>query len=302
VTALAALAASAACSDREQSEPPVDTTLARDLAIAMEEAPPFTPGDTAISTTAPSSPAPAASPEPAPPAPVPKRPRPAPSVGRTAARAPAPAPRRTRRAPAPRVATDAPAPAPTAEPAPGPAPAPRSNVGSLAAGTSVGLATEQRVCTATNRVGDKLTAIVSGTVVGTNGLTIPDGAKAVLEVASITRGQRPEDTRITFRVRAVYAGERALSLPGEAAAGDQLEKTRVAGKGSDAKKVIGGAIAGAILGQVIGKDARGTVIGAAAGAAAGTAAAKATTSYEGCLPAGTALRLTLAEGVEVPLQ
>ena len=44
---------------------------------------------------------------------------------------------------------------------------------------------------------------------------------------------------------------------------------------------------------MIGHNTKGTVIGAAAGAATGAAVAKAGEKYEGCLPAGAPLRLTL---------
>ena len=63
-------------------------------------------------------------------------------------------------------------------------------------------------------------------------------------------------------------------------------RVRGASKGTDAKKVAGGAIIGAIAGQILGKDTKGTVIGAAAGAAAGTAAAAATADFETCLNGG----------------
>jgi hypothetical protein len=63
-------------------------------------------------------------------------------------------------------------------------------------------------------------------------------------------------------------------------------RIRGASRGTDAKKVAGGAILGAILGQIIGKDTKATIIGGAAGAAAGTAAAAATADYITCLNGG----------------
>jgi hypothetical protein len=44
---------------------------------------------------------------------------------------------------------------------------------------------------------------------------------------------------------------------------------------------------------MIGHSTKGTVIGAATGAAAGAAVAKTGEKWEACLPAGSALRLTL---------
>jgi outer membrane lipoprotein SlyB len=77
------------------------------------------------------------------------------------------------------------------------------------------------------------------------------------------------------------------------------ERVRSATKGTDAKKVAGGAIIGAIAGQVIGKNTKGTVIGAAAGAAAGTAAAAATANYDTCLGDGGAISVVLDAPVTV---
>jgi len=160
------------------------------------------------------------------------------------------------------------------------------------------LAVGSQVCT-TNKVGDKFIATLSEPVYGSNGASIPAGSRAVLEVASITPGSDATDAAITFRVRSLETGGGAVAPVGEATPVDNLQKVRVEGKTSDAKKVAAGAIAGAILGQVIGKDTKGTVIGAAAGAAAGTAAAKMGAKYQGCLPSGSRVRLVLADALVV---
>ena len=91
---------------------------------------------------------------------------------------------------------------------------------------------------------------------------------------------------------------RSYPLSGEVYTTTDLERTRVmSDPNADKKKVIGGAVAGAILGRVIGKSTKGTVIGAASGAAAGAVAAKATQHFEGCMPVGGAMRLTLSDAV-----
>jgi hypothetical protein len=168
----------------------------------------------------------------------------------------------------------------------------------IASGTSMALAVGSEVCT-TNKVGDKFIATVSEPVYGTNGASIPAGSRAVLEVASITPGTDNTEASITFRVRTLETSGGSVAPSGTATPLDSLRKTRLEGGTSDAKKVAAGAIAGAILGQVIGKDTKGTVIGAAAGAAAGTAAARMGAKYQGCLPAGSRVRLVLAEGLAV---
>ena len=168
----------------------------------------------------------------------------------------------------------------------------------IAAGTTMAFTVGSRVCT-TNLVGDKFVGTLSETVTGSDGARIPAGSRAVVEVASVTPGANNKDAEITFRVRSIATDDGTLIPVGDAAPLDTLERVRAEQKGSDVKKVAGGAIAGAIIGQIIGKDTKGTVIGAAAGAAAGTAAAIATAKYDGCLPSGGRIRLALAEPLEI---
>ena len=251
-----------------------DSALARDLALAAAPAPadvPLAIGDTAFSTSAP--------------APATRTPRPAPAAPR-----PAPAPSTPRPAAAPR-----PTPAPEPAPAPTPAPAPRAR--GIAAGTGLAVTTGDAVCTK-NLPGDKFVATLSRAVTGEDGAVLPAGSKVVLEIASVQRGDASgTGARIDFRVRAVDDGSQSHPATADGSATGPFEKTAIAGKkGSDAKKVIGGAIAGAILGQMSGKDTKGTVIGTAVGAAAGTVAAKSSGGgYDSCLPAGSTVSLTLRE-------
>jgi hypothetical protein len=164
----------------------------------------------------------------------------------------------------------------------------------IPAGTAMALTTGSRVCT-TNKVGDKFTATLTEQVTGENGAIIPAGSRAVIEVASVTPGNEPTDVRIVFRVRSIITDAGTLAPAGEAVPLDPLDKERVEGGTSDAKKVAAGAIAGALIGQMIGKDTKGTVIGAAAGAAAGTAAAAVGAKYQGCLKAGGRIQLALSQ-------
>ena len=160
------------------------------------------------------------------------------------------------------------------------------------------LAVGSQVCT-TSKPGDKFIATLSEPVYGSNGATIPAGSRAVLEVASVTPASDNSDAVITFRVRTLETGTGSVAPVGVATPVDSLQRVRVEGGTSDAKKVAAGAIAGAILGQVIGKDTKGTVIGAAAGAAAGTIAARRGAKYDGCLPSGGRVRMVLAEELVV---
>jgi hypothetical protein len=159
-----------------------------------------------------------------------------------------------------------------------------------------GVTTDSRVCTNTNRPGDKIVATVNAPVTGSGGATIPAGSQVVLEVASVN----PDDAQspITFRVRSIVVDGQPHSVDADVTSTGQTERTKVAGDpNADKKKVIGGAIAGAVLGQIFGHSTKSTVIGAAAGGAAGAVAAKATEKYESCLPVGSPVHITMSQAL-----
>jgi hypothetical protein len=213
-------------------------------------------------------------------------------------------PRTTR--PTPRPTTPAPAPAP--------APPPRTasgntvttgeksaggNVGMIASGTSLTLASTSKVCTNTNKVGDRFTATLNESVTGSNGAVIPAGATAVIEVTKLKRSENANDNiEMGFAVRTISFGGNTYNVDADVTSAS-VDRVRASTKGNDAKKVIGGAVIGAVVGQVIGKDTKGTVIGAATGAAAGTAAAAATANYEGCVNDGARIVVKLTSPLTI---
>jgi hypothetical protein len=135
--------------------------------------------------------------------------------------------------------------------------------------------------------------------VGSNGAVIPAGARAVLTVTRLKRSKNVNDPIvIEFGLSALSFGGQLYPADG-AVTSAQVERTRSASGGKDAQKVLGGAAAGAIAGQVLGKTAKSTVIGAAAGAVAGAAAAQVTADYEGCIPSGGTIQITLRSPVQV---
>ena len=276
---LSGLVVIAGCSDRRKNAGP-DSDLARDLQLANQVAAQPTFQDTALSPTpTPSRAAPTKVPTPSPTRTTPRRERPSPTQQPNDVRPNTPVP---------------PTKMPSAEPSPSPAPAPSR--GEIGAGTSIVMTSGGRVCTESNRPGDKIVATIDAPVTGINGAVIPAGSKVVLEVASVTPG---DQAQIQFRVRSVYVNDSSYSIAGVVSPSAPLERVKVANAdpNADKKKVIGGAIAGAILGQIIGHNTKGTVIGAATGAAAGAVAAKAGEKYEACLPAGASLHMTLAQAL-----
>ncbi|MFL5561326.1 MAG: hypothetical protein ACJ79K_07630 [Gemmatimonadaceae bacterium] len=174
-------------------------------------------------------------------------------------------------------------------------------VGTLPSGTTLYLASNARVCTNTNKVGDTFTATLNNAV-SSGGVTVPAGSQVKLEVTSLKRSENAQDNIVMgFRVVSVNVRGTSYPIDGTVAASSSIEKVRNESRGKDVQKVATGAVLGAIAGQVLGKNTKGTVIGAAAGAAAGTAAAAATANYEGCLPSGGALSVTTTAPAQIKL-
>ena len=172
--------------------------------------------------------------------------------------------------------------------------------GSIPVGTTALANVGSRVCTSA-KAGDKIVANISEALYGSNGVSIPAGAVAVLEVASANAITDSTKGNISFRLRSIESGGKTYAVSGSATPAVELARTRTTETKSDVKKVAGGAIAGAILGQILGKDTKATVIGAAAGAAAGTAVAVATGKYEGCMAEKSAVRIVLNEAIILPI-
>jgi hypothetical protein len=160
---------------------------------------------------------------------------------------------------------------------------------------------EDRACSDGSRPGDKMVARLAESVTGTNGVVFPAGSFAVVEIATVSGPANGDTATLTFRVKSITVNDVTHFVTGDVIPLGTLERHAVAAKGSDTKKVAGGAVAGAILGAIVGKSAKGAVIGAAAGAAAGTVAARSSVRYESCLPAGATLRLTLTQPIVVTL-
>lgn len=174
-------------------------------------------------------------------------------------------------------------------------------VGTLPSGTTLYLASNAKICTNTNKVGDTFTATLNNAV-SSGGVTIPAGSQVKIEVTSLKRSENANDNIVMgFRVVSVNVRGTSYPLDGTVSAASSIQKVRNQSTGKDVQKVATGAVLGAIAGQVIGKNTKGTVIGAAAGAAAGTAAAAATANYEGCLPNGGALSVTTTAPTQIKI-
>jgi len=192
----------------------------------------------------------------------------------------------------------APAPAPAAT-TPAPPPAPR--MGTVAAGTTLNLASSSKVCTNTQKVGDHFNATLSESVTGTNGAVIPAGSTVSIELTELKRSTDSKTNIVMgFRVVSVTVNGKTYDASADVVSAS-IERVRSQKGGDDAKKVGAGAAAGAVVGQILGRNTKGTLIGAAVGAAAGAAAASATSDYEGCVNAGApvVVKLTSPLSIEV---
>ncbi len=172
-------------------------------------------------------------------------------------------------------------------------------LGTIAAGSTVNLASGSRVCTNTNHVGDRFNATVTEAVMGSNGAVIPAGATATVEVTALKRSENANDN-VTMGLRVVSFTFGGRTYPVSATTSyAKVDKVRNEPKGKDVQKVAVGAAVGGILGQIIGKNTKGTIIGAATGAAVGAGAAVATANYEGCVPSGGRITVTLNSATQV---
>ncbi|HMJ17716.1 MAG TPA: hypothetical protein VK478_04935 [Gemmatimonadaceae bacterium] len=174
-----------------------------------------------------------------------------------------------------------------------------ARVGTIPAGATLNLASGSKVCTNTNKVGERFSATVTDAVVGSNGAVIPAGATANVEVTELKRSENANDNVVMgFRVVSVSFGGHTYPVSATTSYA-QVSKVKNQPKGKDVQKVIGGAAIGAIAGQILGKSTKATVIGGAVGAAAGAGAAAATANYEGCVNSGGRITATLNSSTQV---
>ena len=171
--------------------------------------------------------------------------------------------------------------------------------GMIASGSEISLYSGQRVCTNTYAVGDRFTASVAESVQGSNGVAIPAGATAVIEVTALKRSENANDNiTMEFVVRSIAFNGTTYPVSSTVTSA-QVDKVRNGDASNDARKVATGAVIGAIAGQIFGHHTKSTVIGAATGAAAGAVVAGATGKYDGCVPNGGRISLKLTQPMTV---
>ncbi|MGK2962630.1 MAG: YMGG-like glycine zipper-containing protein [Gemmatimonadaceae bacterium] len=283
---LAALLGSA-CSERPKEDfLAQDSSLASDLALANQ--------DTAALPQLADVPA-AVQPGVSEPAPAPPPARvqaPARTVVRRPAPAPAPAPAPVSSAPTTRVTQSGNT--ETIDPR-----GSERALGVVSAGSEIALASGQRVCTNTSKVGDRFSAQIANPVMGANGAVIPVGATALVTISSLKTSEGSGDNiEIGLTVESITFDGRTYPVTSRTTYAE-VDRVRAESRSDDVKKVAAGAAIGAVLGQVFGGRTKSTVIGAATGAAAGAVVANRTADYNGCVPSGGRITITLSEPLTI---
>jgi hypothetical protein len=162
-------------------------------------------------------------------------------------------------------------------------------------GSVLGVRLDEPVSSATARVEDRVTAVVTREVIADGRTAIPAGSRVEGHVRFVERGGKFRERArigIAFTTLVLPASERvsieteAIFREGESPAGEATSK------------IGASAVVGTVLGAVIG-GRKGAAIGGAAGAAGGTAVVAAGGTNDAVLAAGTSLTLRLTEPVTI---
>lgn len=166
-------------------------------------------------------------------------------------------------------------------------------LGTVSVGQEMSFYAGQKVCTNTNAVGDRFTAQIAEPVQGSNGVVIPAGATAVVEITTLHRSQRSSDNiEVGLRVASITFNGKTYPVVSEVS---YAQVERVRGESNTTSDAIKGAAIGAVLGQILGHRTKSTVIGAAGGAAAGAVIGAANAKVDGCVPSGGRITVKLTQ-------
>ena len=175
---------------------------------------------------------------------------------------------------------------------------PRFEELTVKADSVMGIRIDQSLSSATAKIEDRVTALVSRDVTVDGRTVLPIGTKLEGTVMLVEPGSKFKGrARLGIRFHTiVLADGQKVPIQTEAIFRDGESATA-----STATKVGTGAAAGAILGAVMGGK-RGALIGAGVGAGGGTAAVVAGTPKEAMLPSGTSLTMRLTNPVTITIE
>jgi hypothetical protein len=181
---------------------------------------------------------------------------------------------------------------------PAEAPKPRFEERIVSADSVVGIKIDQSLSSATAKLEDRVTALVSRDVTVDGRTVLPTGTRVEGNVMLVQPGSKFKGrARLGIRFHTiVLADGQRVPIQTEALYRDGESAT-----GATAAKVGTGAAAGAVLGGLLGGK-RGALIGAAAGAGGGTAAVAAGSAKEAEIPSGTPLTMRLTNSVTLTIE
>lgn len=186
--------------------------------------------------------------------------------------------------------------APAPEPAPAPLPAP---VPVLTAGSTLFAQLGADVCTATSAIGETVRATISSSVPERGSTTGRLDGVAELRIDQLARARNASDhPTITLRLTSLDIGGSRVTADGEVS-GATVERIRASSRTRDVGTVLGGAALGAIAGRLLG-GTKGTGTGAVLGAAAGVGGAIGLAEADGCIRAGSQVRIATTDDLRLP--
>ncbi len=182
---------------------------------------------------------------------------------------------------------------------PPPAPAPAATSRTLAAGTDIRATTNAQISSATNKVGELVTASVTSDVTDASGhVVIPAGSTINLRITAINASENKSDSTgtLALAVESLEMGGTTYPLDADIHVTGKLvgRSTNV----NDVAKVGAGAAAGAIVGRVLGGK-KGTVIGGVLGGAVGAQRAVETKDRDVVVASGSPVTIELRNKVTV---
>jgi len=169
---------------------------------------------------------------------------------------------------------------------------------SLASGTTFNATTNSRISSATNKVGETLTASVASDVKdGSGHVVIPAGSTVRLRITALHESENKSDATgtLALAVQSVEIGGKSYPLDGTVHVARTLagRKTNI----NDVAKVGAGAGIGAVAGRVLG-GSKGTVIGGVLGGAVGAQRAVETKDRDVVVASGSTARIELTSRFE----
>ncbi|MEO5589133.1 MAG: hypothetical protein ABIS03_06080 [Gemmatimonadaceae bacterium] len=179
-----------------------------------------------------------------------------------------------------------------------PSPAISRTAGTISAGSELALVSGQRICSYASHVGDGFTTLLTESVEGTNGVTIPRGAIATAEITSIDK-KKGGARRFGVRIQSISFRGKTYPVRSDVSFAEVEQIGKNTRKNVSKTAVATGTGVGAILGGVVGGGVGSAVIGAAGGAVTGAAIGNRKVATDGCIPERGQITAHLSEPLNI---